>query len=67
MGTGKSAPRNEDSPAMLLVLLIAWAGAIAVFAWALATASGRADAQWERAARARPPAADRAARDKLTA
>jgi hypothetical protein len=44
---------------MLLVLLIAWIGAIALIAWALATAARRADAQserqWERWARAQQP------------
>ncbi|MDQ6915219.1 MAG: hypothetical protein M3155_05330 [Actinomycetota bacterium] len=38
---------------MLLIILLAWAGAIALLAWALAVAAGRADREWERWARAR--------------
>jgi hypothetical protein len=39
---------------MLLILLIAWAVAIALLAWAIAMAAGHADDRWERLARTRP-------------
>jgi hypothetical protein len=37
---------------MLLIVILVWSGAIAVLAWALAAAAGRADREFERAARA---------------
>jgi hypothetical protein len=57
---GKGCPsRSAKTPeGMLLVLLIAWIGAIALVACALAKAARRADAQserqWERWARTQP-------------